>query len=272
MSTRKQNPDLGSLPSFSIDTPREKCGFCLIPQTGTTDCFQRMHGDLPHVLRIPGMPASWTALQDVVPLAEQGGHVMIMPNQHWISFASVDDQRGLAKSTQSVVSGLRKFFPHPIFFFEHGPGFVEGKQVACGGCHMDHAHGHLLLLPEGTTLEPIKRHTEYVLGLCGWTDIPEKRIESTTIFTKNDRTTGTKPYIHMGMIINNDTHSYTYIQTSVDDAVEAQLLRRVIADAVYHRPERSYWHWRDITSNFADDERITQIQKDVIMFRNLTGY
>lgn len=97
------------LPS-DAEVSREMCGFCDIPQTGTTAYFQRIHGDLPHALHIPGIPNAWTVLQDVVPLAEQGGHLMIMPNRHWISLATVDDQEGLAATTDRVISGLRKFF------------------------------------------------------------------------------------------------------------------------------------------------------------------
>lgn len=231
-----------------------------------------MHGDLPHVLRVPDVPDAWTVLQDVVPLAEQGGHLMIMPNRHWISLATVDDQEGLAATTDRVISGLRTFFSHPIFFFEHGPGFIECEQIACGGCHMDHGHGHLLLLPEEMTLDPIQTRVEQILALCSWTDIPNKRVESSTIFAQNHQTAGINPYVHMGMITDNGTRSLTYIQRSTEEGVESQLLRRVIADVVYRHPEREYWHWRDIISNSSGTERIKKIQLDVTMFRDQTGY
>ncbi|GEM_PF-1417354 len=272
MSIYERLPDSDSLPPAIIEAPQEQCGFCLIPRTGTTDHFQRIHGDIPHTLRIPGMPAGWTVLQDVIPLAELGGQLIIMPDRHWISLATVDDQKGLVAATDAVVSGLRGVFPHPIFYFEHGPGFIEGEQIACGGCHMDHAHGHLLLLPEGTTLKPIQEHTEQILEYYGWTDIPNKRVESTTVFTDNDRVAGLRPYIHLGMIRDNDTHSVTYVQTSIDDAVESQLMRRVIAEVVYHHTEPAYWHWRDLAINLANPQRIAQLQHDVIAFREATGY
>lgn len=131
---------------------------------------------------------------------------------------------------------------------------------------MDHGHGHFLLLPEGTTIDPIQKRVEQILSFCGWTDIPNRRVETATVFTENNRIAGIHPYVHMGMITDGDPRSLTYIQISTDHGVESQLLRRVIADEVY--PEREYWHWRDIVLNSSNVERIGQIQQGVIKFRN----
>lgn len=214
----------------------------------------------------------WTILQDVVPLAESGAHLMIMPNSHRISLATVDDQSELAAATNATISGLRKHFSEPIFFFEHGPGFIEGEQIACGGCHMDHAHGHVLLLPAGTQLKPIQERAEQILYQSGWDDIPNKRVESTTVFTGNDKVAGLEPYIHMGLMTDDEAHAITYIQKFKNHAVESQLLRHVVSEVIYKHPESSYWHWRDVAEGLADHARLNQIQKEVIIFRSRTGY
>ncbi|MGH7203682.1 MAG: hypothetical protein ACREHC_04535 [Candidatus Levyibacteriota bacterium] len=161
-----------------------------------------------------------------------------------------------------------------ILVFEHGPGFIEDKPIACGGCHMDHAHGHLLLLPEGQKLEPIQNNIEQVLSRKGWDNLETQRRSSDQVFTGISETAGMSPYLQVGMInADNSRQSLTYVQKREAQQVPSQLLRKVVSEVVYQRPEPSYWHWRDIAEiGMATPERATQIKSDVRTFRARTNF
>lgn len=265
---------LNILSAVAAEQASEQCGFCLVPEEGTTEYFRKLYGDLPHTLNIPGVPNSWIALQDVVPIAEMGAHILILPRVHRISLATVDDQQEIVAARDAAVNGIRKFFPnHPIFFFEHGPGFIEGEEVACGGCHLDHGHGHIQVMPTGTTLEPIQKRMESILAASRWENPQGRAMASDKMFTDISGAVGISPYLHIGMITEAGIQSYTYVQRSLAETVESQLLRRVVAEEVYKQSERSYWHWRDLTElpDFFPG-RISQLQKDVAQFRTLTGF
>lgn len=253
----------------------EQCTFCTIPETKTTEVFSDMHGDVPHTLDVPGVPDTFTVLQDVVPIAESGGHVLLMPNLHRISLATVEDQAGIDTATEKIIVPIQEAFPaNPILVFEHGPGFIEDKPIACGGCHMDHAHGHLLLLPEGQKLEPIQHNMEQVLSKNGWDNLEAQRRSSDQVFTGISETAGMSPYLQVGMInADNSRQSLTYVQKREAQQVPSQLLRKVVSEVVYQRPEPSYWHWRDIAEiGMATPERATQIKSDVRTFRARTNF
>src|SRR3989339_1944845 len=205
----------------------KQCDFCLIPKIKTTEYFRSMYGDLPHTLDIPGVPTTFTVLQDLVPIAEQGGHLLLIPNIHSISLAAIRDKKGLSIARDVVLHSLRKYFPNnPIFIFEHGPGFLDGESIACGGCHLDHAHGHLLVLPKWSQLTPIKNRMEEVLSTYGWGIKNLNAIYSDEIFTNIAKNTGINPYLHIGMVMPDSTRiSLTYVQTIKSLNIPSQLLR-----------------------------------------------
>lgn len=187
---------------------------------------------------------------------------------HDLSLASLGNQRAIASSTQQVVDSLQTTFPEkPIFVFEHGPGFIEEEPIACGGCHMDHAHGHFVVLPKGTQFADLVAKTEDQLELGGWNNPARYRQEGGTPFTDIMGVSGLNPYLQMGLIIGNQVRTITYVQKSRENYVESQLLRKVIAEVVYNKPESSYWHWRDIAEGFSSKERIAKLKEDVLSFR-----
>ncbi|MEP7166363.1 MAG: hypothetical protein ABI758_00110 [Candidatus Woesebacteria bacterium] len=252
---------------------RETCSFCAIPELKTTPQYQELYGDQPHTLTIPGVSKEFTVLQDVVPVAEEGAHLLLMPNKHRISLATVEDQAGVQEAMVTIVDALRAFYPqNPIFTFEHGPGFVEGEQIACGGCHMDHAHGHMLVLPEGSTLESIRTKMEEDLSHTGWENPAARGVESEAIFTNIADITGMSPYVQIGMIDGDHMQSVTYAQHKTSENVESQLLRRIISQVVYDKPQRVDWHWRDITEGFTTNEKLQQLRDQAKAFRQKTGF
>lgn len=262
-------------PGVEFEFKAEECGFCKIPETQTTEYFRDLHGDLPHTLQIPNLPSGFSALQDVVPIAEKGGHIMLMPNSHHISLASIDSVENLKSASSAIEGALQQYFPeNPIFVFEHGPGFIEGEPIACGGCHMDHAHGHYLLLPKGTALEPIRSNMETVLLENGWPEPQKESIPSNEIFTNIADVAGMSPYLHIGMIdrSSGERSSFTYIQRSTSFNVPSQLLRAVIADQVYGQQDPTYWHWRDVHMGLTFQDREDEVRRDVVEFRNITGF
>lgn len=260
------------------ETPLEQCEFCSIPETKGTQLFREMYNK-DQILNIPSLPRDFTTMQDVVPIAEKGGHVLLIPNRvgegHYISLAIVNNQEQLAIASKVVTAELNKVFPeNPIFTFEHGPGFIEGEPIACGGCHLDHAHGHMLLLPKGTTLEPIKTKMEQALDESGW-DNPALRAEAASaIFTNIYDIAGINPYLHIGMINSeeNDAISFTYVQKSKTENVESQLLRKIIANVVYSEKDATYWHWQDVSMGIASRQKLTQLRNDVAHFRRVTKF
>ncbi len=252
------------------------CEFCNLPLQNGSAPFIEMHG-CSDILAIPGLPESFNAVQDIVPVAEEGGHILLMPKKvgrgHYVSLALVENQEELQVARNTVVDSLRGAgYTNPIFTFEHGPGVIDGEEVACGGCHMDHAHGHMLLLPHGTTLEQIKAHMEALLAENGWENPDEMALPSEQLFTGIYDQTGAYPYLQIGMIDDQgETRAYTYPQMNRSWNVESQLLRRVVAEAVYGQYDVSYWHWRDITSGFAGQERLERLTHDVLRLRQRMG-
>ncbi len=251
-----------------------RCEFCSIPDLKTTEYFKSIHGDLPHTLNISGLPSGFTVLQDLVPLAEQGCHLLLIPNEHFISLATIEDQKALARARDTILFELRIYFPnHPLFFFEHGAGFIGTEPISCGGCHVDHAHGHILLLPPRTQFASIQGKLEIALAASGWINPASKAVVLDHVFTNIGQVAGANPYIHIAMMLPDNTRfSYAFIQKTKDFLVPSQLLRMVISDAVYSRSDPAYWHWRDIHMGLSTPERIEKVKKDVLLFRKITGF
>lgn len=273
----KGNMPLLSVKNSQTEFIHKQCEFCLISETRGTKAFRRLYG-VNQILNVIGMPDSYCAIQDVVPIAENGAHILLIPkkklnNGHYISLALETNQDDLVKARDLVMSRIRKAFPHyPIFTTEHGAGFIKDKQIACGGSHMDHAHGHIITLPKGSHLKPIKERTEQLLNQNGWEDTQKRAIFKKGIFTDIFAITGINPYLHIGMIYPDGSEkSYVYVQRQLSEHVESQFLRKVVAEVVYDQQETTYWHWRYITSGFSNPERITQLKTDIAKFRALTN-
>ena len=253
---------------------RVDCEFCSIPDLKTTEYFKSIHGSLPHTLKIQGLPGGFTVLQDLVPIAEKGGHLLLMPNEHFISLATIDNQIGLATATVTIILKLRINFPrNPILFFEHGPGFIKKEPIACGGCHLDHAHGHIMILPEWAEFNCIQKCVETALMTNGWDKPNPCGLGRSNIFTDIVQATGVYPYLYIAMKMPDETESScVYIQKEEHCFVPSQLLRKVVSEVIYNQSASTFWHWKDIQIGLSTTERIEQVKKDAILFREITGF
>src|SRR6266705_816467 len=156
------------------------CDFCQAVETGRgTPLFSELYGQ-DQIISVSHLPSSFTVLQDSVPLGIRGAHLLLIPKPifdgHDISLAVTHDQCALKEATDIVTLALQACFPeHPVFVFEHGAGFVDNEPIACGGCHLDHAHGHFLVLPQNTVVEKIIREIEKTLAVSGWDNLPQQK-------------------------------------------------------------------------------------------------
>lgn len=249
---------------------RPNCEFCSIPETRGTDLFRQLY-DVDQVITSIPVDRSMTLMQDVVPLGEGGVHVLLLPKQvgkgHYISLASSDNPEAISNSTEQTIKSIQKAFPNkPLFLFEHGSGFVEGEQITCGGCHMDHAHGHIIALPNNTRLSPIVEALEGVFKTAGGDDLVAQKQADKILFDNIGSITGINPYIHIAMVDGNQRSSITYTQTSRSPNIESQLLRRITAKVVYNESNSTYWHWRDITAGFTSKQRLNELKENVRFF------
>lgn len=255
------------------------CEFCYAVDNNGTDVFKQFYGD-SQILGISGLSDSFTALQDVVPLGEEGAHVLLVPKPsnagHDISLAVVADQESVLWAGKVVVGTLLNVFPegNPIFYFEHGPGHIDDQPIACGGCHMDHAHGHFVVLPkeEEDSLIVIRNKANEMLATTGWSEKAlDVETEASLLEHLSQRAEG-RPYLHFGMIYpNGDVKAYTYVQKRVEEYVESQLFRGIIASEIYKKPDPTFWHWRDIVAGFTSEERVSELRRNRQVFKERLG-
>jgi len=216
------------------------CRFCGL-RRGEKDLFMELHGDVPH-LPIPGVPDSLMVMLCAFPLGHRGGHLLIAPKQHYPSLARFTRQEELRRVTENVADLLQRMFPaHWLFAFEHGPGELANRPVKCGGCHVDHAHGHVLVLDPAIRFDDIRELTEEVLEGLGW-DLAAQTHEGETPFVDIAAFCGERPYLHIGRL-GPAGKAVTYRQDAEDQSIPSQLLRRLVAAAA-GRPSPSYWNWK----------------------------
>jgi hypothetical protein len=205
------------------------------------DLFMELHGEEPS-LPIPGIPDSLTAMLCAFPLGHAGGHVLLTPKHHYPSLAQFPRQGALARATEAVAATLRRMFPgHWLFAFEHGPGSLANRPVKCGGCHVDHAHGHVLVLDPAVRFAEVRDLTEETLEGLGW-GLATQAEEGDTPFVDLGRFCGEHPYLHIGRL-GPRRQAVTYRQDTEAQSIPSQLLRRLVATAA-GRPSPSYWNWK----------------------------
>jgi len=253
---------------------RDNCDFCFIDENRGTDLFKKTYA-VDQQINIEGLDDEFVVMQDLVPLGIDGAHLLLLPKRsgrgHSISLASIDDQTRLKAASDTVINFLQKNFGrNNIFTFEHGPGFIEGEPIACGGCHMDHAHGHFVVLPHGASFDPIKNKLEESLSLSGWDHLLDQTYESEVLFSDVDKIAKLSPYLQIGIITNEDNRkSFTYVQRKTSDKVASQLMRKILALCVYGEKDSTYWHWRDITDGLTSNTRLEELQNIVMKFREI---
>ncbi len=250
------------IPQEIGETLRSNCEFCRLPDTKRTQKYNKLYR-INDVLDI-ALPSRFYVAQDIVPIGFGGAQVLLIPKPtndgHDISLAQVKDQEGLHSATDTLVQQLQDIYPgHPLFAFEHGPGQINDKQIACGGCHMDHAHGHLVILPQDKDYYPVLQSTaEAALQRYGWRDLQQRKVPSQRVFSRLASIAGSNPYLHIGIVYPNGyTAATTYVQAYEDEYVESQLMRKIISQVVFNTTDATLWHWQDAIA-FGDKDALRE--------------
>jgi hypothetical protein len=250
--------------------PQDNCAFCLasIGKGASVELFKELYG-FNQQIKIPYLPKSFFVLQDLVPLGFCGAHLLVLPKPfaggHDLSFASIHNQHEIEKTIEAIISTIQEcFYGHPIFIFEHGPGFIDEEPIACGGCHVDHAHGHIVVLPKGIDLNLIVLEAQQILANMGWQISCEEKPPVSNVFYNLKQITGINPYLYFGTLTADiNFHSYIYVQKDRSLSPEAQFFRRIIAKVAYKEVNPMYWHWRDVSSKLTFDARLQELRKNV---------
>jgi len=220
--------------------PTPACRFCGLG-IGDDDLFMELHGEVPF-LPIPRVPASLMTMLCAFPLGHHGGHVLLAPRRHYLSLARFPRQDELAEAMSAVAGVLEAMFPmHWLFAFEHGPGELEHRPVKCGGCHVDHAHGHVLVLDSSIAFDDVRALAEETLEGLGWDLASQAHEQEAGLVNIGDRS-GEQPYLHIARL-GRHGEARTYRQEVAGQSIPSQLLRRLVATAA-GRATPTYWNWK----------------------------
>ena len=219
----------------------QSCVLCDV-QRGGHDNFTSMSGESPE-LSLSNLSPELTVMMDSFPIGELGGHLLIVPRKHFASLAQYPDKKDLASVVDQTTRTLQEVFPdYWQFTFEHGPGEIDLQQVKCGGCHVDHAHGHIVLVDRSVSFEDIRDLVELTLEDLGW-DLDEATLESAQPFVDMADFAGRLPYLQIGRIDDGQREAVTFRQTQADKAIPSQLLRKLVSKAS-GRPSTLAWNWK----------------------------
>lgn len=228
-------PDLDAKVEGCWFVPGGGCPFC----DPSRDGFFARHGHGPE-LPFPGIPTGFRVLQDLFPIND--AHVFLVPRQHDVALAQCDPNT-LARAVTATYETLRYLFPERwLLGFEHGTGLINHEVVQSGGCHVDHAHGHLIALePASTSLDEVLELTESMLERLGW-EVHRQRTVGSGLFAGLQRAAGS-PYLHIGGWRSGEVRACTYTQSAACQSVPSQLMRRVISECA-GRPHAANWNWK----------------------------
>ena len=218
------------------------CPFC--DGLDSDSRFYQQYPELEGYPQILYQTESVMVLPDLAPV--KSGHVLIVPKQHVTSHTCLDDscRREFAQVYDFVKEKLGK--PDTLEF-EHGSGFLNDKQVACGNS-VFHAHWHVI---------PVSGQVEGIKILDKMLD----EIPSDMQFQSfgHEDVTNSERFL-MKLSESSDNHPYLVFRNAdwavvfreEDElAVPSQILRRITA-LVLHG-ERGRWNWKDATD---DDKNI----------------
>jgi hypothetical protein len=249
------------MPPATCPVASPACPFC---SPGAADRFEALYGEPPDVA-IPGLPGGLRVVLDAFPLGHRGAHLLLTPRTHYPSLARFEARRELAAGVEATLAALRRTAPgHWVFVFEHGTGDLDGRAVKCGGCHVDHAHGHLLVLDEEVEFGTIRDLTEAALLDLGW-DLAEQAREADDVFTGLNDFAGMNPYLHVGAVTDRGRVAVTYKQVAGCEGIPSQLLRKLIATAA-GRGQPTYWNWKVVLEHRLEG-RLQEFKDLVRAFR-----
>ena len=196
-----------------------------------------------------------------------GVHLIIFSQDDVVSMARLNKSK-LSEVVRSIDILSRKIelqYEGEVVIFEHGAGDVDECAVGCGGCHVDHAHFHLLLLPPGITLTDLKTVTTSYLERIKWfsQNSSEENIRNSS---KLCEFVGKMPYLLIGRGGNQDMELVVYRQDSLSVELESQLMRKIIATLSGHS-ENSWWHWRDIVDMNIVPKRASELSGQITQLK-----
>src|SRR5437868_5006267 len=125
-------------------SPHECCLCSQIDGMAANDLIARLLPDQPYRRRIMLENRSFAVIPSLGPLVS--GHSLLCPKAHVTRFAELDpdvydDFRGIRNA---LVERLRDLYGNRVHLFEHGAA-ASGARVLCT---VDHAHLHVLPLPD----------------------------------------------------------------------------------------------------------------------------
>ena len=240
------------------------CPFCQTGPTDRNESFEAFHGFAPFV-SVPGVPDSLRVLQDCFPLGYAGAHLLVAPTAHDRSLAQFGAAAALRAATLGVVDAFKTLFPDCwVLAFEHGTGSIDDRVVKCGGCHVDHAHGHLLALGGDCDFETLAGMTEESLAALGW-DLEAQGARGDTLLGGVRGFTGDHPYLHVAAATPAGRVSHTFRQADGAGNIPSQLLRRLISTAS-RRPQAAHWNWK-VALEHGIESRLSAYRRDALAFR-----
>jgi hypothetical protein len=247
------------------------CEFCQMPSQMGTETFKTLFQE-NQILNIPDFSTSFFIAQDVASLGVHGGHVLFIPHRHIRSLAAFPNTPQANRAAKDLTALLQCLYPaHPIFFFEHGAGLINGQTVACGGCHIDHAHAHFVILPTGAKFINIQNAAIKELHRTGWHNITPLSVPASAFFNLVPFVHAF-PYLYAGMIVG-DRHTAVIIpQQKKEEPVESQLYRRMLSTVIYNHPDATYWNWKDIVLGYTTTERLISLKNGVAELRRRLAY
>lgn len=230
------------------------------------ECFREMYG-CEDAIEVEGVDENLLIVHDFYPVGWMGVHLIIFSQDDVVSMARLNKSK-LSEVVRSIDILSRKIelqYEGEVVIFEHGAGDVDECAVGCGGCHVDHAHFHLLLLPPGITLTDLKTVTTSYLERIKWfsQNSSEENIRNSS---KLCEFVGKMPYLLIGRGGNQDMELVVYRQDSLSVELESQLMRKIIATLSGHS-ENSWWHWRDIVDMNIVPKRASELSGQITQLK-----
>lgn len=248
--------------SSVVEPDDQRCVYC---SQAASERFQQFWG-LDDRLTGLDIPDEFTLRQDLLPIGAESVHLLLLPKQHALSFASYASA-ATSRAVESVSQQLLEAYPdHQLVVFEHGPGFLDGQPIACGGCHVDHAHLHFVLAEGRYDFRLLVNQLQKELAESQWQDVEASHFQVDGLHVPDKNIVGIRPYLYVASITPNSQHTRMYIQQSAEEELASQLFRRLISDW-RQKSSALFWHWRDFVAGLTDPDHVKNLQTEIQRFR-----
>lgn len=221
------------------------------------------------LLQLQELPKNVTLFHDIWPLGYQSAHLLLWTTEHVLSVSqsSAEQIAGMNVAKNILLTKLGKMYPnHDIVWFEHGPGYIDGVPISCGGCHVDQAHIHFVVFRNKHTFDDLASEIEGNLQKSGWDNIPNNKVTITNWDELKNSVTHF-PYLLVGIKTNSgEITEVAYLQNHAKYTLESQFMRKIIS-TLDGFPETKYWHWRDVMEGLGSKERLKELQNNVLQFQ-----